>query len=93
MAAPSSALLPGGGGLNGKPEWNAADAEAALLVSHRPVLPILPLRCLPRLLRAPPPSAGRVFAGPQEGGGPGAGETRPRAVYFGKGRMESLGRR
>lgn len=69
---------------DGKPEWDAADAEAALLVSHRPVLPLLPLRRLPRLLRAPPPGAGRVFSGPKEGGGPGAGEARPRAIYFGK---------
>lgn len=68
----------------GKPEWDAADAEAALLVSHRPVLPLLPLRRLPRLLRAPPPGVGRVFSGPKEGGGPGAGEARPRTIYFGK---------
>lgn len=63
---------------DGKPEWDAADAEAALLVSHRPVLPLLPLRRLPRLLWAPPPDAGRVFAGPKEGGGRRAGEARPR---------------
>lgn len=67
-----------------KPKWDAADAEASLLDSHRRVLPLLPLRRLPRLLRAPPQDAGHAFAGPQEGGCPGAGEARPRTIYFEK---------
>lgn len=72
-----SAHLHVGGGLSGSLKWDAADAEASLLDSHRRVLPLFPRR-LPRLLRAPPPAdAGRAFAGPQEGC-PGAGEARPR---------------